>query len=98
MARFDVYRLGDGSYVVDCQADLLHNLTTRFVVPLVPIEHVSTPIKRLNPQFRVENQHLVMMTQFAGAVSTHALGTPVQSLDTEHYVISAALDMLIMGY
>lgn len=67
-------------------------------MPLLPLEHVSTPIKRLNPQFMVENQHLVMMTQFAGAVSTHALGASVQSLDADHYVISAAIDMLIAGY
>lgn len=38
MAKFDVYRLGDGVCVVDWQADLLSDLETRFVVPLVPAE------------------------------------------------------------
>lgn len=39
MAKFDVYRLRDsGGLVVDCQADLLDGLNTRFVVPSLPID------------------------------------------------------------
>ena len=42
MARFSAHRLSDGSWVLDCQADLLDHLTTRFVVPLIPIADVGT--------------------------------------------------------
>jgi toxin CcdB len=81
MARFDVHRLADGGYVVDCQADLLANLSTRFVAPLVPIEHMGTRMARLNPQFEIEGQEFVMMTQLAGSVPARSLGAPVLSLD-----------------
>ena len=38
MARFDVHRRRDAAgYLLDCQADLLSDLTTRFVVPLLPL-------------------------------------------------------------
>lgn len=36
MAKFDVCRLDAGILVLDCQADLLSDLRTRLVVPLVP--------------------------------------------------------------
>ena len=38
MAKYDVYRLRGDTLVVDCQADLLSDLQTRFVVPLIPAE------------------------------------------------------------
>ena len=38
MARFDVYRLADGGLVVDLQADLLSDLKTRVVAPLLPLD------------------------------------------------------------
>lgn len=98
MARFDVYRLANGDYVLDCQADLLNELTTRFMVPLVPSERVSQPMKRLNPRFTVEGEALVMMTQFSGAVPLRSLGKPVMSLQSEQDAIGRALDMLIVGF
>lgn len=98
MARFCVHRLSDASYVLDCQSDLLDHLTSRFVVPLVPIEHFDTPMARLNPQFEVKGHQLVMMTQFSGAVPVRSLGKPILSLDAHEYAISAALDMLLTGF
>ena len=52
MAKFDVYRqkLG-GCHVLDCQADLLSDLNTRLVVPLLPIGEAPKPAIRLNPIF-----------------------------------------------
>ncbi|WP_088182751.1 CcdB family protein [Sphingobium sp. Z007] len=98
MARFCVHRLPDDAYVLDCQSDLLDHLTTRFVVPLVPLDDVGTPMARLNPQFDIEGQRLVMMTQFSGAVSARSLGKVVLSLRDQDYDISKALDMLIAGF
>ncbi|SEJ63440.1 toxin CcdB [Sphingobium sp. AP50] len=98
MARFCVHRLPDDGYVLDCQSDLLDHLTTRFVVPLVPIEHVGIPMAKLNPIFDVDGQRLVMMTQFSGAVSARSLGKVILSLWDRDYDISNALDMLMSGY
>lgn len=99
MARFDVYRqeLG-GCHVLDCQADLLSDLNTRLVVPLLPVDEAPRPATRLNPIFDVEGDRLVMVTQFAASVSLRELGDVVQSLSAEQDAICAALDMLITGF
>ena len=98
MARYCVHRLSDGAYVLDCQSELLEHLTTRFVVPLVPIEHVGTPMARLNPRFEVAGEELVMMPQFAGAIPVRSLGVTIKSVADHHYSITSALDMLISGF
>lgn len=51
MARYDVYPNPDGGYILDVQADLLDDLTTRVVVPLMMATLAPSPAKRLNPIF-----------------------------------------------
>ena len=99
MARFDVYRrASDRGYLLDCQSDLLGNLDTRFTVPLFLLEDAPKPAGRLNPIFDVEEQKVVMMTQYASAIRKRLVGTFVTSLDRKHEAIMGALDMLLMGY
>jgi toxin CcdB len=98
MARFGVYRLSEGSCVLDCQADLLSGLTSRFVVPLVPLDLIENPVMWLNPQFDVGGEWLVMMTQFSASVDVRALKSFVLSLHDEQDSIMRALDMLIVGF
>jgi len=99
MAKFDVYRRGDGpGYLLDCQADLLDMLNTRLVVPLLPPEEAPKPAARLNPALEVEGQPVVMVTQFASAVMVRELGESVGSLLSEQDAIGLALDMLISGF
>ena len=99
MARFDVRRLrsGDG-FVLDCQADLLAHLQSRFVVPLMPPEQGPQRAARLNPLFNVEGIELAMYTQYAGAMQRNELGPVVASLSDYDMEILAAIDMLITGY
>jgi toxin CcdB len=98
MAKFDVYRQRQGGcHVLDCQADLLNDLNTRFVVPLLPIDEAPKAAARLNPIFDVEGVQLVMVTQFAASVPIRELGEVVKSLSEEQDIINAALDMLIIG-
>lgn len=98
MARFCAHRLPDGGWVVDCQADLLDHLTTRLVVPLIPVADVGTPMARLNPRFEIDGEILVMMTQFAGAVPARSLEQPALPLHDHQDAIAAALDMLLVGF
>ncbi|GAA0734621.1 CcdB family protein [Sphingomonas japonica] len=95
MARFDVYRLGDGALVLDCQADFLDDIATRFVVPLVPPGEGPPPNPRLNPRFDIGEEPVVMVTQFATSIRTSELRTKVGSLDHAHIEIVGALDVLI---
>jgi toxin CcdB len=99
MARFDVYRQPGGpGYLLDCQADILSILNTRFVVPLLPPEEAPRAGERLNPAFRIAGKRVVMYTQFAASVPVGDLGKPVDSLSNEHRPIMNALDMLMTGY
>jgi len=99
MAKFDVYRRVSGAgYLLDCQADLLSPLKTRFVVPLLPVGEAPKPAARLNPIFIVEGEGHVMLTQFAAAVLVTELGEKVASLLDRDIDIINALDMLVSGF
>lgn len=99
MARFDVYRPAGGeALLLDCQADLLSSLDSRFVVPLLPVGFLANPFGRLNPFFDVAGVRLVMVTQSAATVPVRALGDRVASLTHEQATIMNAIDMLLTGY
>jgi toxin CcdB len=99
MARHDVHRAdGLDGYLLDCQADLLNHMKTRFVVPLLAEARVAKSAERLNPVFEIEGQRFVMATQGAATVDIRELGPIVASLTDEHDRIMAALDMLLIGY
>jgi toxin CcdB len=99
MAKFDVHRLkADGSYVLDCQADLLRSLNTRLVVPLILVEEAPTAGARLNPIFTIEGRHHAMVTQYAGSMPVADLGEVVTTLSEHDLTVGNALDMLISGF
>lgn len=95
MARFDVYRLNDGSMVVDCQADFLSDIGTRLVLPLLPRGEGPGPNARINPEFNVNGERLVLVAQLAATLRTAELRTWVTSLADESYRIIGAIDVLI---
>lgn len=99
MARFDVYReRGEGGYLLDCQADILHGLETRLTVPLFAFDQAPLPAGRLNPIFTIGDARFVMMTQYASAVRMAQLDVRVSNLGDEQAAIMNALDMLLTGY
>lgn len=99
MARFDVYRpRSQSGYVIDCQADLLDDLSTRFVVPLLPPHDAPKPFPRLNPVFDIGDGPHVMVTQFAAALPVNELGDWIASLAGRDTDIGNALDMLLVGF
>lgn len=99
MARFDVHRQrGSTGYLLDCQADILSHLNTRFVVPL--LDPVATPplLPRLHPCFTIDGRQLVMATHLASTVPLALLGEGVVSLADAAHRIMNALDMLLTGH
>ena len=99
MARFEAYRMRDSTDIVlDCQADLLTMLPTRFVVPLVPAVRFRALYPRLNPIFRIADAEYVLATQMAGTVPCNRMGNRVAGFGDEQTAIMNALDMLLTGY
>lgn len=104
MAQFDVHANEDPAtrarmpYLVDVQADLLGDLASRVVVPLVRAEDaVLRPLARLTPVFELEGRKFVFVTPELAGVSRLALGRKVTSLASHRHEIVSAFDMLISG-
>lgn len=101
MARFDVFpapgQAGPG-YVLDVQADLLRELGTRVVVPLLPPSSAPRPARGLNLSFEIDGKSHLMLTQFIAAVPEKELKQAVASLKAHSDDITRALDILLTGY
>ena len=99
MARFDVYRMATAQgFLLDVQTDLLSGLSTRVVVPLLPLTNAPLPAQRLNPVFDIENLEVLMATQFLAAVPESELKEVIGNLEGFQNEISVALDMLFSGF
>lgn len=99
MARFSVYKNPESdAYLIDVQADLLSHLNTRMVVPLLPAAMAPKAAGTLNPVFEIEDQPVIMVTQFMAAVPTQILKHPLLTLENQRQEITAALDLLFQGF
>lgn len=98
MARYDVFPNPEGAgWLLDVQADLLSELNTRIVVPLLPLKDAPAPAGRLNPVFDIGKTRATMVTQFMAAVPAALLRKPVANLEARHREIVDALDLLLIG-
>lgn len=98
MPQFDVHRLAKApGLVIDCQSDLLADIGSRFVVPLVPRSATPPPAQRLNPIFEIDGVEHVMLTQAAATLRRQDLGPVIVTLADRDREIMNALDFLLTG-
>jgi toxin CcdB len=103
MAQFDVYENPNPAsqksapYLLDVQTDLLDNLATRVVVPLVDAASMPKPGRHLNPALSIGETTYLMSTAEIAGVSVKSLGKKVCSIKEQRNDIVAALDFLITG-
>ena len=97
MARFDVYAGHETGLLLDIQANVLGDLTTRIVVPLRVETSRPRPIARLNPILLIEDKRYFMHTQLATAVGLRDLGPFVVNLGDQEWPITSAIDLLFFG-
>jgi len=101
MAQFDIYenlnaKTNQGiPYLLDIQNDILKNLSTRVVVPLVLN---MKPAKILNPQFEIKGSQVTMSTAELAGISTDNLGSTVCSVEDKRDEIISAVDFMISGF
>jgi toxin CcdB len=102
MARFDVYRFDSKSVplVIDVQANLLADLSTCVVLPLVPEKIAKEEaLPRLKPLIKVDGQNYIVVTTDIGTVTKSSLGEHVTNVEESHrQVITEALDFLFQGF
>jgi len=104
MAQFDVYKNKNPKsksaypFLVDVQSDLLSDLQTRVVVPLIKLTALrKKPIRDLTPVVNIDGgKFLLLIPQLAG-ISITELGQPVGEVAAHRDEIVAALDFLITG-
>lgn len=98
MAQFQVYRLPDGTRVLDLQSDLIQT-GARVVAPLIAESADLKSITRLEPIFEIEGEPLALHIGEMAAIPAHLLkGKPVADLSQEDYAIRGALSMLFSGF
>jgi toxin CcdB len=98
MAQFDFYpQRGGPGYWLDCQTELLDEIETRFVIPLIPLEFAPEPIRQLNPVFDLDGVPCALLAQQAGPIPRAELKQAAGSLSGFRYEIINALDFLISG-
>ena len=103
MEQFQVHRnpaVDSGSwapYLLTLQSDLLADLATVVVAPLVRREDFGQPANILNPEFVIEGQDVVLSTAELAGISRRELGEPVESLAEHRDTVIAALDLVFTG-
>ena len=104
MPQFSVHKnknpasKGAYPYLVNIQSDLLRDLRTRVVVPLVKYTLVSKKqIKNLTPLVDVDGQKFVMLVPQLAGIQLNDLGAEVGSLAHQRTEIVAAIDFLVTG-
>lgn len=98
--QFSLHRMSRtrGGYVVDIQADLLRELKSRIVIPLLREKDAPrATLKALNPMCVVGGANHVLMTQNLASVPVSELGPPVGSLTAQRDSIIRAIDALLSG-
>ena len=99
MARFHVYNLmHTDALALDLQFDLLGELTTRIMAPILPLQALPKIMRQLNPQFVINDLPYVMATQFTSAISVKEIGGVVADLTADSDRIIAAVDFLFQGF
>ena len=98
MARLDLHRNREGSfYLLDVQADILRGLSSRLVIPVLPLDQAPPIAGKLNPMVTIEGVRHSLVTQHMTAVSGKLLGEVVASLVNRDNEIAGAIDLLISG-
>lgn len=103
MRQFDIVGNPDpdtaswAPYLLVLQHDLLRDLATVVVAPLVRVEAFGRPATILNPIFTVRESRVVLSTAELAGVTRQGLGEPVSSLAAHRTEILAAVDLLLTG-
>jgi toxin CcdB len=101
MPQFGVYRdrqRPKGALLLDVQSDLVADLDTRVVVPLVAAKNRRiTSVEILMPEFEVDGQPYLMLTPQLAGIPAADLGEQVCSLKDHRDAIVKAIDLLITG-
>ena len=82
-------------FLLDIQNDVLKNLSTRVVIPLV-ISNQS--INFLNPKFTIDEIEVILSAGELASIPMEILGSKICSLKEKREEIIGAVDFLVTGF
>ena len=99
---FTIYRnkgnARDYPYLLNVQSDIIDELNTRMVIPLVPlVAFIGRPAQRLNPVISVEGKKHLVLTQEMASVRLGQLGEEITDVHESRQLIKDAIDFLLDG-
>lgn len=97
VAQFDVFRLDDGTLVIDLQTDLIGLDASRLVAPLRE-EGAFAHFPLVTPVVMFDGRNWIVRLQELAAVPARELGTPLGSLREHRDVLKRGIDILIDGF
>jgi toxin CcdB len=103
MAQFDIYvnpnRGPDEPvrYLLDLQAEILDDLPTRVVAPLVAPESLGPPMRILNPTVFVHGEPHILLSHLLAAIPAKSLGRPIASAKAQRDEVVRSVDFLFTG-
>ena len=100
--QFTIYRNKGNArvypYLLNVQSDIIGELHTRMVIPLVPLaDFTGRPAQRLNPVITVEGGKYLVLTHEMAAVKLNQLGEVVTDLMESRQLVKDAIDFLFDG-
>ena len=96
MRQFDIVRLRDGTLALLLQADLLSEVNTRIVAPMIEAKRI-TPIRKLHPSVRVGRRDYVVLVDKLSAIMTAEIRAVVTSRRDQDWDFRRALDLVFVG-
>lgn len=101
--QYGVYRNNGNSkaypYLIDVQSDIIGELNTRLVIPLFPVNKLtSQPVLRLTPVVVIEGEEYLAMTHEMASVRLSQLGEEVTHARHYRQSIKNALDFIFDGF
>jgi toxin CcdB len=104
MPQFSLYKNANKAtqksypYLLDIQSNLLDDLRTTVVIPLMPKRLAGNhTMSKLNPVIKIKSESFTVMTQNLAGIDRNALGEDVGDLSQYRAEIIAAIDFVLSG-
>lgn len=99
MAQYDVYPgHSPDIFLLDVQSDLIEDLSTRIVIPLIPADAGPDKIKTLHPVVSLGARDFIVASHLMTAVQKSELKKASMNLSGRHDAVSAAIFMVFNGF
>lgn len=103
MAQYDYHAVANDAaeyapYLIELQSDLVSGLDAVIVAPLLPLASAGPLVKRLNPIMRIDGDDYVLRIEELVSLPRAALGNRIGSLKNQRDAMTAAIDLLFLGF